>query len=361
MDISKTTQEQKAGDYSSQYQQIGDGSNQTIIENQTNNITVSGSNIPDVVSFTNSVSIQVTAQALQSCTQVSKNICEDKMGEFEKKWVPVITKLENVVNHLIDPNFQFMLRDANISAAKSTRQEDLDMLTQLLVCHIEKGSDLKKDTGIKEAIKIISDVDYDSLCALTCVATITKIIPTLPNIHDGLQILDDLFSKLLYTELPLSDEWIDHLDIHGAIRISSGNFPQFKEIVCNSYDGYACLGIKEGSEEHDKAKEILAMNNEATNCLIPNECFPGYLRIGCVAKGDLEPELAPILNLYSKDVKLTVQAQSKFMDMWNSYDNLKRVREWFDEIPLFFRITSVGYALAQTNAKRCYPDFPDII
>ena len=51
MDISKKTQEQKAGDNSSQYQQIGDNSNQTIIENQTNNVTITGPGLPDVVAL----------------------------------------------------------------------------------------------------------------------------------------------------------------------------------------------------------------------------------------------------------------------------------------------------------------------
>ena len=37
------------------------------------------------------------------------------------------------------------------------------------------------------------------------------------------------------------------------------------------------------------------------------------------------------------------------------------VKDWINNIPLYFRVNSVGKALAQTNAKRCYPDFPDLI
>ena len=119
MDISKTNQEQTAGDNSSQYQQIGDNSNQTIIGSQ--NITITSPGLPDVVAFTTSVSTQVTAQALSLCTQVSQEICTDKMEKFESQWIPVITRMKNAVNYLIDPKFQFMIRDANISAAKSSR------------------------------------------------------------------------------------------------------------------------------------------------------------------------------------------------------------------------------------------------
>ncbi|MBO7552988.1 MAG: hypothetical protein J6T82_03025 [Bacteroidaceae bacterium] len=361
MNISKTHQEQRAGDNSSQYQQIGDNSNQTIIGNQTNNVSITTSALPDVVSFTTMVSTQVTAQALKLCTQVSHEICKDRMEKFESQWVPVITKMENAVNNLIDPKFQFMIRDANISAAKSSRQEDLEMLTQLLVCHIEKGSDMIKDAGINKAIQIVNEIDYDSLCGLTCVATILKTIPTAPCVSEGLKVMDGLFSKLLYTELPKGDNWIDHLDVLKAVGIKSGNFYKLNIILSSNYDGYACAGIKEGSEEHKKALEILEMNHYELNCLLPNECLPGYLRIGCSNKGELKPELKPIIDLYSKDDNLLKLAQSSFMEKWDSYEKLKKIREWFEEIPLFFRITSVGYALAQTNAKRCYPNFPDLI
>ena len=361
MEISKTNQEQKAGDNSSQYQQIGDNSNQTIIESQTNNVTIMGPELPDVVTFTTTVSTQVTAQALNLCTQVSKDICENKMELFESRWAPVIGQMENAVNHLIDPKFQFMIRDANISAVKSSREEDLDMLTQLLVCHLEKGRDMKIDAGINKAIKIVNEIDYDSLCGLTCVATILNIIPLAPKVNDGLQIMDELYSKLLYTELPKGESWIDHLEVLGTVGIRTGKFRELKRILSDRYDGYVCIGIKEGSEEHDKAKEILIEYDNGLEYLVPNECLPGYLRIGCVQQNSIQSELKPILDLYSKDGELLKQVQSDFMEKWDSYNNLKIIREWFEKIPLWFRITSVGYALAQTNAKRCYPQFPDLI
>lgn len=361
MDISKTNQKQEAGDNSKQNQLIGDNSNQTIIENQTNNVTITGPELPDVVTFTTTVSTQVTAQALNLCTQVSQKICKDKMEKFESQWVPVITRMENAVNNLIDPKFQFMIRDANISAAKSSRQEDLEMLTQLLVCHIEKGNDMKKDTGINKAIQIVNEVDYDALCGLTCVASLLNICPSSPSVSDGLQIMDELYSRLLFTELPKGDRWIDHLDVLGAISIRTGNFYKLKKILSDKYDGYVCVGIKEGSEEHEKAKEILVKQNYDLNCLVPNECLPGYLRVGCVQKESLKSEIKPIFDLYSNDSNLLELTQSTFMEKWDSYNNLNTLRKWFEEIPLWFRITSVGYALAQTNAKRCYPEFPDLI
>jgi hypothetical protein len=360
MDISKTTQEQKAGDNSSQYQQIGDNSSQTIIENQTN-VTVTGPGLPDVVTFTTTVSTQVTAQALNLCTQVSKDICEQKMDIFGSIWIPRITRIENAVNHLIDPKFQFMIRDANISAAKSSRQEDLEMLTQLLVCHIEKGKDMKVDAGINKAIQIVDQVDYVSLCALTCMAAIWGVCSGDGNIKAGLQFMDDLFSKLLYTELPAGDNWIDHLSVLGAVVIQTGHFNKFEEIYSNLIDGYVCVGVKKDSDEHKRVIEIMKSNDIDLCELVENELLPGYLRLAITQKASLNKELQSIFDYYSKDKELMKLSKTKFFEIWDSFPNLRTIKEWCDKIPTYFRITSVGYALAQTNAKRCFSDFPDLI
>lgn len=364
MDISKTNQKQEAGDNSSQYQQIGDNSNQTIIENQTNNVTITGPGLPDVVTFTTTVSTQVTAQALNLCTQVSEEICKKKISKFESVFIPKITRIENVINEFSDPKFQFMLRDAKISAVKSSRDEDLEMLTQLLVCHIEKGKDMKVDAGINKAIQIVDQVDYDSLCALTCIAAIWSICSGNGNIKEGLQFMDDLFSKLLYTELPDGDDWIDHLNVLGAVVIQTGHFFKFEERYSSLLDGYVCVGVKKDSEEHMKVIEIMRSNDIDLEELVENELLPGYLRLSVAQKASLDKEhkeLKPIFELYSKDKELMNISKSKFFEMWNSFPNLKKIKEWYDKIPFYFRITSVGYALAQTNAKRCYPEFPDLI
>lgn len=364
MDISKTNQKQEAGDNSKQNQLIGDNSNQTIIENQTNNVTITGPGLPDVVTFTTTVSTQVTAQALNLCTQVSEDICKQRIDKFESVWFPKITRIENVVNEFSDPKFQFMLRDAKISAVKSSRDEDLEMLTQLLVCHIEKGKDMKVDAGINKAIQIVDQVDYDSLCALTCIAAIWSICSGNGNIKEGLQFMDDLFSKLLYTELPDGDDWIDHLNVLGAVVIQTGHFFKFEERYSSLLDGYVCVGVKKESEEHMKVIEIMRSNDIDLEELVENELLPGYLRLSVAQKASLDKEhkeLKRIFELYSKDKELMNISKSKFFEMWNSFPNLKKIKEWYDKIPFYFRITSVGYALAQTNAKRCYPEFPDLI
>ena len=353
MDISRKNQEQVAGDNSTQNQVVGTQNNTYV--------TVNGISIPDVATFTTTVSTQVTQQALSLCTQVAYDVACKKMSEFEAVWLPRVQHMEKAIDNFAEPKFQFMLRDANITAAKSTRTEDLNILSDLLACHIEKGNDIKIDAGINRAIGIVNEVDLDSLCALTIVLAILKVVPTVGNVDVGLSVLNDLYSKLLCCNLPEGDAWIDNLNVVGAINIQSGNFNKLDKIISTRLDGYMCVGIKTETAEYEQAIKILNENKIPEGALIHNVFLSDYVRLNISNISSLEPELKPIVDLYSKDNALFRQVQTEFMNKWDSYDILRIVRGWFDKIPMFFRINSVGKALAQTNAKRCYPSFPDLI
>lgn len=360
MDISKTKQEQSAGENSSQNQLIGDNSNQTNV--QSVNITYNGMSLEEIVDFTTTVSNQVTKKTLSLCTEVAEETAIKRMKDFEKIWIPRLSKIEDAIKHLMDPKFQFMIGDAQKTAVKSTRSDDLEMLSELLACHIEKGDDLKVDAGISRAINIVNEVDSDSLCALTVAVTILNIIPTDGNsVEAALEELDDIYSKLLLTELPNGFNWIDHLNVLGAINLMTGNFHNSKRLFADHFNGYICVGIKDGSDEHSQANRIIKDSGLISTSLVPNECLPGYLRLPIVEKNSLDEALRPILDLYSKDKELLGTANNNFIEMWDSYETLRIIREWFDRLPAAFRINSVGYALAHTFAKRCYPDYPDLV
>ena len=65
--------------------------------------------------------------------------------------------------------------------------------------------------------------------------------------------------------------------------------------------------------------------------------------------------------MYTKDNTLINEVQNNFINLWDSYDNLKVIRNWLDTIPKGFEISYVGRVLAQTNAKRIAPTLPDLI
>lgn len=357
MDLSKKCQKQVAGDNSIQNQVVG----QQINTNYNTNVMLNGPTMSDVVAFTATVSTQVTQQALSLCTQIATDIASSRMNDFANIWIPRIENMEKVVDNLKEPKFQFMLRDANITAAKSTRKEDLETLAELLACQIEKGHDVKKSAGINRAIQIVDQVDFDTLCVLAVIVSILNTYPTDGKIHEGLKVLNDLYSKLIINGLPASYDWIDNAIVVGAISMLSGSFYHIDKLMESRLDGYICAGIKGDSEEHQKAKEILKLNGYSENNLIENELLSGYYRLKRSNISDIKDELKPIIDLYSKDSNLINQVKNAFMRQWDSYETLKKIRDWFDNLDIYFRVNTTGKALAQTYAKRCYHGFPDLI
>jgi hypothetical protein len=353
MDISRKNQEQIAGDNSTQNQVVGTQNNTYV--------TVAGTSIPDVTEFTTTVSKQVTQQALSLCTQVAYDVALKRMQEFESVWIPRVEHMEKAIDNFADPKFQFMLRDANITAAKSSRKEDLDMLSELLACHIEKGRDIKIDAGINKAINIVNDVDIDTLCALTIIVTILNVNPASGIIKAGLKDLNDLYAKLLKFDLPNDSAWVDNALITGIINLLPGKFYNIEKLMTEILNGYICAGIEINSENYDKAIKILYTNGYSESALVENELLNGYYRLKTSSLSILKPELKPIIELYSKDVNLLNQVGVKFMEIWNSYEILNKIRVWFENLDVYFRINTIGRVLAQTNAKRCCPEFPDII
>lgn len=359
MDASKTNQNQKAGEGAVQSQVIGNG---TIYTDQSvTNVTNIGMTPDQIATFTATVSTQVMKQALSFCTEIAAETAKARMSSFEEKWMPRLSKMESIEEKLQDPKFQFMIRDANITAAKSDREDDLNVLSELLACHIEKGSDRKVDAGISRAISIVNEIDNDALCALTLVAAILKVMPNSGNIGKGLAVIDELYSKLIYIELPEGDAWIDHVNVLGCASISSLKFLPFQKLFCRSISGYACVGIQKDSESHTKAIEILTKNGYSESVLVPNELLDGYLRLPVSDLYTLKEVLKPIESLYSKDSELQNRIEKALMDKVGSYGSILKAKEWFDRLPVSIGINSIGLALAQTNAKRCYANFPDLI
>lgn len=65
--------------------------------------------------------------------------------------------------------------------------------------------------------------------------------------------------------------------------------------------------------------------------------------------------------MYEKNEKLQKEVDKKFMDMWDSFESLKKVHDFWNSIPTSYDITQVGRILAHTNAKRCDPSLPDLL
>lgn len=356
-----------------QVQKAGENSKQVQVETLIVNQGISEERVRTIFS-------EMVPHALEIYTNEAYAIANQRIDRLEEKVMPRINDVEGLLSAFADPTFQILLRKAQQAAASSERENDYDLLSELLVCHVQKGNDRKNRAGISRAIEIIDQIDNDALCALTVAHAVCAYRPATGYCLEGLQALDSLFSKLMYQELPTGSSWLDHLDILGSVRLSSiGSMKKFADYFPSALDGYVCIGIKVASGEYKQAVELLNNAQINSNFLIPNECLDGYVRLAITTASGIDDlgfnigtarvplnsnqkdNLMQILKLYSTDTALQKAAVTKFMELWDSFEALHTLRLWWENIPNAFHITQVGKILAHINAKRCSSEIPDLI
>ncbi len=328
-----------------------------------------------------SVFAEMVPQALEQYTKDAYAVSNMRLEKLEMAIIPRVMQVEEAINAFGDPAFQILLRKAQQTAAATERQDDYELLSELLMCHVQKGANRKNRVGIAKAVEIVDDIDNDALCGLTVVHAISRYSPLSGNINEGLSVLEGLFSKLLYIDLPSDREWIDHLDVLGAVRMTSfSTFKKFREYYCEKLNGYACVGIKIDSDEYKRAIELIQKAGIPTKILVENEFIDGFVRLEIATKesikdliitnditssrplSEVEIEaLEGVWELYSKDKMMLDTVKDEFIKTWDTFESLKKIRNWWEQIPCSFDITMVGTVLAHTNAKRCDSSLPDLL
>ena len=322
--------------------------------------------------------------ALVGCTDEAYPKGRERISKFEDCYMSRIKNVGNTFQAFADPAFRILLRDALQSAASTDRESDYGLLTELLVCYVQKGEDRIIRAAIHYAVKIVGEIDYKALCALTVAHAFMTFSPASGKCAEGLKVYNDIFRELMYEELPTNNKWLDHLDILNAIRVIPFSGVDTVDEHCMTHlNGYVCVGIKKDSCDYKKALGLIDEYKIGQEVFVPNDLLDGYYRlyISCNSNidrmvyqddDDIEKKwielteeqknvLKQIWEMYSKDSNLFRQANQQFKLLWDSFDALYKFRQWWENLPQAFDITSVGRVLAQTNAKRCDPNLPDLI
>ncbi len=329
---------------------------------------------------------QEESAKITAYTQEAHSIANERIHKLEDSFMIASSKIDGALESFADPAFQLLLKDAAERAAATEREEDYDLLSQLLICHIQKGEDRKNRAGIHRAIQIVDEIDNDALCALTVFHTIGSISPSADFCKDGLKTLDDMFAKLMYMDLPKGTDWMDHLDVLGAIRLDSyAKLKSLKEYYAGTLNGYVCIGINKESEDYKKAISTLQRFPFLESCLVDNELLDGYVRLNIPyeaaidslgfkfppskhtratfvpASQKMKDALKKVWKLYMQDPNLLSQVKKSFGDVFDSFAHLKKLEMWWNSVPNSINISSVGRVIAHTNAKRCDPEIPDLL
>lgn len=364
----------------SQSQKGGDGSTNIQTQQMVVNVGIDEKRAREIYQ-------EMNLQLRNDYSQEALKIANQRVAEFENKLMPKITQVEGALEAFADPSFQLLLVEAQKSAASTERSADYDLLSELLIHRFQKGEDRIARVGISRAVEIVDEVSDDALLGLTVRHALDKFLPLSGDIHEGLDALNGLFEKLLYRDLPVGQEWLDHLDVLDAVRLNGfGTLKKVEQYYSEQLSGYVAVGIEKNSENHKMAIDILNGQGLPTNILIEHSLNNGYLRLCIPGKHSIDrlllnakifkdgawishqqeltkeqkQALHNVYELYAVDEALRQINIKTFLGEWDKRTSLKILREWWDNIPIAFSVTSVGKVLAHSNAQRCDKNLPPL-
>lgn len=363
-----------------QNQNAGDNSQQLQAENMVIHIGIDEKRAREIYQ-------EMNLQLRSDYSQDALSIANTRVAEFENKLLPKMEAVDGALEAFADPSFQLLLVEAQKTAASTERPADYDLLAELLIHRFKKGENRIIRAGISRAVEIVDEISDDALLGLTVFHSVSNFFPASGDIHQGLNVLDELFGKIFYNTLPIGNEWLDHLDILDAIRVSSfGSLKKINVYYPEMLPGYIDVGIEKESDNYKNAIEILKNAGLPPNILVEHTLNSNFVRINLSDKRQIDSlnlqrqilnngqiiiiptnlneeqkkALISIYDLYNKDEVIKNQNIIIFMEEWDKRQHLKTLREWWDKITTSIQVTSVGKVLAHSNAQRCDKNLPSL-
>lgn len=330
---------------------------------------------------------EMNLQLRKDYSQEALNLANARVIEFENRLMPKMAQVEGALEAFADPSFQLLLVEAQKTAASTERPADYDLLSELLIHRFQKGENRIARAGISLAVEIVDKISDEALLGLTVTHAINSFTPVSGDIYQGLDVLNDLFGKIFYSQLPVGQDWLDHLDILDAVRLNPfGGLKKVQQYYTEQLHGYVDVGINMNSESHNKAIEIIKNRSLPNNILVEHALNSDFLRVHLpsinhiasisivhtvIHEGKLlhvpaklseeqKNAISSLYELYTKDDAIKQINVESFMKEWDKRPNLKILREWWDSITTGFSVTSVGKVLAHSNAQRCDNNLPPL-
>ena len=309
--------------------------------------------------------------AKRDFTQEALILANERVAKFEELIIPKLKQYDDQLTMFADPSFHILLIEAQKTAASTEREADYNLLAELLKRRVERGDNRMVRAGIKQAVDIVSEISDEALLGLTVVHSLRCFCPVSGNISKGLDVLNNLYNKLIYGALPEGYDWLDHLDTLGAIRLNSfGSIKKIKEYMPYRLEGYVAVGIKKDSDNYNKALQLLDDVGLNKSILTEHLLNSDYGRLNILDKDSINDlklvvnqfnqlplnnhqcdNLRIIYDLYDNTAELIENNKTQFMTEWNNRPYLKMLGEWWDNHSTTFNITAVGRVFAHAYAR----------
>ena len=327
------------------------------------------------------------ATAVRDLSFDAIDLAHQRINTLTDKVVEKIKENPTHIQAFSDPSFQRDIVRAQIAAAESDREPDIETLAELLLARMNGKLKRSTKTGLRKAIEIVSELEDEELTALTVLLFCSRYLPNntmASHVDQYLAYLDGDFAKLFAkSSLPEGTRWLKHLSILNCVEVNHfGSFKKVEDYYSEAVAGIVCAGITNDSAEHHDAAMILDECGIGSNMLVPNDLLPGYVRLPVANLDDLstlpmiipnvpriitmtpnekqKEGLAKVINLYSKDSALLQKVKATFAEKISGHGTLNQFKTWLSNLKHSFELTPIGEVLAYVNARRCIPELPVI-
>lgn len=339
-------------------QRAGDNSQQMIIENYHAGITEER-----VIAIVDERARLVVEQH----TAEAAPIAHERIQMFDRKLVRDLAQ-DELLNAFADPAFLGLVQRAQINAASTERESDYDLLSKL-VTQRAKDKDRYVAATVQKAVEIIHLTDEAALIGLTVTWMAFVSRPLAGALELGLTALDDTFAEFPLDDLPTGQQWLNHLDTLDAVRLSQlGPLTKYSTYLSSRLPGYLSKGFtrEQGSAINAQVAEIRPNWHFE---LLQHEFNPDLLRLNHANSIDIdeilekdeslgEEQRASLVRIAKADGhidEIDETYRPAFEAAIDSHSNLRKLRAWWDQIPVGFDIASCGHALAYVAAQQYHP------
>lgn len=359
----------------------GDGGCQ-LVAGRDQSVTIINGLTPDNLAMLTQMQTLAIREVMSGLASQAQSEAQARMDRFAKNFEDRLERLEDGIESMKDPSFQYLLSRAHLAAAQTADVSDYDMLSELLVTRMTKASSRNSALGIRKAVEVVHEIDAGALSRLTLFHTFDVFSPDFGwgvTVAELVKEFDELFSKILQRIEAIDYDWVEHLSMVGAVRILQlGAFTKTRDLFVRSFDGALCAGIAKGSEAFGRAQAILSEASLPMSALRDNELLADHVRlnifdlkdlsshvhvkdVGEILIGDSQRKaLADIKALYEKDSSLLNDVKKTFVELVEKYANVKKAMELRDSCKTCFKVTPAGRVLAHVNVRLLDKSLPEM-
>lgn len=280
---------------------------------------------------------------------IAGQVAKHRIDKFEDIFIPRVMKLEKIEQAFTEPKFQFLLKEAQKSVICNDDNNSYEVLSNLLIDSINNIKQGENNILIKQAIKVVGELDLVSLLFITNLYIIEKISPTSIDYKTGIKNYCTAFEPFILTQ-PVENALLDSLEVLGLIKYELF-YPKksFYECFYEYFDGYFKLGIQKSHANYEKALNLLSSINLVDNIFIDNPFYPEYSKISLITSRGIKELMVfadeqnnEIRNIKQDEVKIIKQIYALYNnDEHKKKEMLELIKTEFSKYPIMEKVKSI--------------------